>query len=1294
MDFKKTLTESSTAEARAFINDNAGNPDFLKFIAGNTKWFIKASIKAKVLRDDILPELSKETLSLICEEMITNSFFPGKPILNHFIVHRMDEELNRVYTAFPSVTVELPDAVKLSQMSMGETVISLLLDGRFVVTEDNATTVLSDSVLSSKRFVDVIKDTNDWSEIIDLTIGSRNKYGVLDQKALLKIINGSNISPNRYGLSKFVPKTGVDIVGFRKIVGLDCEIEWSNDYLEVEFHECKSINLKFTTKPPKSTIFYLYFQSYGSHISELTAVQAYKLFKIYTSRYQTPHKERELLGLILSEGDFYKEIPVSSLNRQSNYVSGMIRDRDIEVIQYLYVKGGSSLKAGLTRSFGKKAKPVRLGKDGEVAAPGTKKVFFDEILAAIKSNNAEEAREYVAKGYTLERFATDSFQSTKAPKLQQRSWSLDQFSSFTKIEFLELFDMNVESFSFWSHKKQKAPFTFTLSEIESKEMWKKIETGTLIKLSEDQKETFKFLVAKGECKDLVNDIVNSDNPTRELKKYSSTVKLDDIIEHSDAYDLDEQCSAHLTSKTMRARFLKDLIPVSQLSKIMFVLNSDGERFITDKEIKEVFIKSGYEIDSWIEAMSKNLPEFTQEFAKDYVKGGTVLEGRIKAKIRRSKISEYTALAGASDKPEDSLEVRIQKGRAFLEEIVKAGLDPVKQLKDAGAVTIKVKRLTSLQPLMFLESCPKVSVDVYELKNTQRYNRSDVAPNADCMSRVSFRAIEVEGMAHVLDHVFLGNLENTKFICGGVMAARVIGKAKKASKKIKNYDELVEIVTSEFNANSNYWDNDLDVVIDLVPYLTTELVERVITVKGIDGVKELVKRKGTLDGIVLLRKKLDDSVIKFAEKNGAKIFDTDGFAVNTILTEIFNQGEFQFKSVSIESLSTPNKVRLIDFMEKQVDPRFKSLNLTSKRLDLFLEVSNYEDMKRDILITDEEFYSEFLIPESIRKNKKLLKGIQNLYLLKPNLVTKIRRVRELKEIIAPNVELDLSDFLDYSDHNSPVEEEGLSVVQVDAISVVVSSMAQYVNSELNVLRNLDKKSFGRFIRSCSSSYLVNDTFGMMETILRGVKAQRATVEEILETPKAERADNWKEEIDTLNTSAEGILKRFNEVSSLDSIRAIHERLVPVLQFIKTNPLEGLGQKKFNHVASVRRFKVEFGYLPMFPTTRGELQEMGKTHGWCVAHYSYYADSVISKGDVIFGLIPKDKEIITENLIALAYFTKNGQSYELNQIRWSSLTGKDTHADASKDFDVRAISNFLKDISERKSPFNKENQEEAA
>lgn len=303
---------------------------------------------------------------------------------------------------------------------------------------------------------------------------------------------------------------------------------------------------------------------------------------------------------------------------------------------------------------------------------------------------------------------------------------------------------------------------------------------------------------------------------------------------------------------------------------------------------------------------------------------------------------------------------------------------------------------------------------------------------------------------------------------------------------------------------------------------------------------------------------------------------------------------------------------------------------------------------------------------ISSNKKVISSLNELILLKgQKFLLKVNIFSDLINKINPRIDLSHEDFISISKNG---ELSGSNLIEKMDISTIMFLNQAFDSKMLFFLESKEKSHNISFIKSCSEkeqSY-IRDIFQMIESIKNGL----ACIDGRIESTSSE------EELVRLKDAKDRINARLMEVVSLNNAEAIHDRLIPILSFIKSDPLQPLGQDKFKKLENNKTIEEQLGYHLFFPKTREDPIYLGDNNGWCVNYHRHYGDNVISRGNILVGICEKGTSASRENVIALAHYLKQGVSeLFLEQSKWSTKK-KDgqRNVDATRDFkheDIKSI-----------------------
>jgi len=249
------------------------------------------------------------------------------------------------------------------------------------------------------------------------------------------------------------------------------------------------------------------------------------------------------------------------------------------------------------------------------------------------------------------------------------------------------------------------------------------------------------------------------------------------------------------------------------------------------------------------------------------------------------------------------------------------------------------------------------------------------------------------------------------------------------------------------------------------------------------------------------------------------------------------------------------------------------------------------------------------------------------------------------------------------------EERFSGLDIDKIDLVKRELIQL--KSFKILHNANKKDISRFIRSVNGATpeSLNDTFSM---IARCIEAIRSLSEEI-QAVKAEDAES--PQIEQIQAKKDIFSQKLKEFESINDVIAIHDRLVPLLQALDVDNKESLSQERFKELQKSSKMVKTLGFRLYFPKSRGDLTALGNAHGWCVGSSQTYGDNVKNKRDVLVGICSKDAEPAIDAVLALAYFSRQGDDFQISELKWSMRVKGKKNVEAIDDFNHEVIRTLL-------------------
>jgi hypothetical protein len=487
--------------------------------------------------------------------------------------------------------------------------------------------------------------------------------------------------------------------------------------------------------------------------------------------------------------------------------------------------------------------------------------------------------------------------------------------------------------------------------------------------------------------------------------------------------------------------------------------------------------------------------------------------------------------------------------------------------------------------------------------------------------------------------------------------------------VLNRSECVNYVINNIHDFSEYSIDYLHFIEELGFVFSKNKVKKIIekSFRKKHVLEWLNKRLGSLKEYYLKKENIYYYDDKIEEKDffGVRILSSTDFFIEESKERLLSSGKSFEPIVFDNTISLSKKLELIRFIESKIDDRFKELKLESTNLLNLEFISPFEIMKKSKL-DDPEIIDLFKF-KNLSNSKKSFGSLKDLISLKgQSILIKAQRISSILEKANPKIEINHSDFLDISKDGDVFESSLFSSL---GSAIIIDIDENLTNNTLFFLKNKQKSHIFSFLKSCidvEKSYFT-DVVEMIASIKNGIKAIQDRIGSVDDEETKEQLVQAKDRIES----------RLAEILDMDNIRHIHDRLVPILSFISSDPLQPLGQDKFKKLEKNPKLEETIGNKLFFPKTREDLIYLGDNNGWCVNYHRSYGDNVIKNGNILVGICEKGTEPTRENVIALAHFLNEGRGeYQLEQLKWSSrVKNGSRNVDATRDFDHNLIKSVL-------------------
>jgi len=1290
MQYLNDLKTMDAQSVRSFIKENEFNEDFINEMLSRKEEILPILASAKALRDSLLLRFeSKEDAKFICSLLVEYNFTPGITFFEHLIRGNLlsEGEFTALVDTFHTVPFSVSFLMSVMNHGMLNLGVSLLHKRKELQTNKvaalfievcNGLPLIQDMILSDevtrKKMVSLINSDkgNFADELVDRMI---REYGEdIQNPALAKY----KLSTESYKIMAEKINKSHNNYSYRTTV---ITAKWSSD-LE-EFEPLDSLKHIHVIDAPVGSRFRRDFV-----LGRPSAGTDEELLSFFKNGVFSPGEIRTTL----SRSDHYQKMGVLSeiLSRPQVALSA-----DIEAIQKicwprLFADKIGSLSDEVKYDLYMRSTPAhkrairpKINKDyfaSRSSKGGKKRSYFAEVMQAIKHSELEKFREYLSTGYTVEKFAEDTHQTSKRSAVDNISLSGGFLSFLTKEEFLALCKSRIR---FVPNNLIQRRFGFTLTADEAYEVHKKNrELATY--LCND----FISMASKMDINEIVYamqipPVDVSDKEMREVAKIlieKTSTQSNKTAIYSGTFNA---IARHFTNKEVQQIFnpmISDLKPSTIEAR-----GFDGEYVLSDDQLAEITSKNYYILKDGAAVFSlvKRNPEIIQKILLIASNLGSLgqspndeisiekLPEEIKSVIKK-------ATSQVTNDPEEAIDSIFENGGNW-DDFYHGYLGWREALaKYHKNRTIKIPSLDrygkSYDLVVFAKFTPGFTIET----NRVHLGSDDGAEFNNIAERLRFREIEIGYIANhnqqrITDFLGRVNTEAAILAADGPTHLSLLAKGftfANTDAEMANFIRGIQIFVS--SATTPEMLQQLENYGLIYDNKTVEAILK--NCSNTSTIDYLGSRLGGLESWVLSTSRFyshdygPGKIVEVLKKHGVKIASPRECQLHAIYETLKSAGK-DFGTLSLDDLDSKEKISIISFIEKEVDPRFKSLNLLSTNLEQLKELSSYENMRYAFGLDAAELAALFAVPNSLISNKKLMSGIRDLATIDVQTVRKISLLKRVIALIADG-ELSMDDLLQHDkNHDNLQESDGLKEISMEKLNLIISSGGMI--GQRGFLKNMEKSAALRFLRTAKDHNIFRDIFSMANEILNGIKALEFRYENMLSSGAPQQS------LDDLKKTTESIVRRFQEVCTMDNATHMHDRLVPLGAFIQGDPLQPLGQDKFHKLEKSSEVPEALGFKLYFPKIRGDLQVLGELHGWCVKSNKSYGDNLLSKGNILVAIVPEDKEVDPVNVVALAHYLHDGRgNYNLEQLKWSSKTQKGRqNVDATNSFDHKAIRELI-------------------
>lgn len=1269
---------------REYVREHL-DESFVSEVLENKEVAVPVLIKNKVAPDKIVFALSKTTENalFLISCFKENNFIPGIAFVESLLPHGNDV-VSAAIKAFPSIPYSTQFLMQLINSGCAEAAYEMTkLKAEFF--KDDVVLRLLRAGLGHKELLDhALKSERLLVEIAeDIKEGTYHNYSYSPA-----ILNLAYVETDIVHSPSTIVDLPLDARGLRKLCryfgeeryGPEYKIEWRPEFEQLNSEVDIPAKLIITEVPE------------GSRFRERWVKHA-------------PHKatREELLTVVRIEIAENPELVAAALLRQSletvkaynvdrlfnrlkpSKLAAAIPADSTDTILYLIEHAPTKFKNALR---------AKLPDELRSKAAGKKRSFFYDAFQSLQKGKIDSFRDALSGEYNINRFQADTYQSSKKKSCENLTLSAEILNALTKEEFLVLLETPFRFRGYYS--SGEINLSFKLNVEEAQHAFCKLDEATCFDLCDD-KVAFIKKVDDGTLSNVFNARSAEILKDKDLEQAFLSRTKKESVSGIDS-DSIEQLAKVLTREELRKRvFSRKSGDYWESSHLVDVRCKDGQFLMSDEEVLAL-ITSKYAVENrtFIENLMNRDRALAKKVVEAYLEGNkglSRLTGR-KIEIRRSDVAGFRKrLAELESTPEELINRIFETGQATLDDFKESITNWKHELAKFGnnrVIKIPKERiwdlaeLEEIQNVRFEIALMSISLggnDYYDdelpsgtgsivvkaikletpswhddeadfTKMKSFLDRvaatfgipvSDMTVDGDATDDVAFKlsmlmaGIEFNGSAEVLRHALTGlEVGNGRELTAAHF--RFLD-----SKGLIVSDKLAEKIVEEYRENT-----------DVIRWL----VERC---------RNLSQFAVNKDWYSLCEEETPEA-LSLLKKAGVQALSEEDYEIY-LLKKTLIETKPHFEAVDLRSLSFSKRIEMIRFIETEVDPSYVKLNLSTANLDTIDELLPYEEMRAQHHLEDSELVSAFNVPQNIATNKKIIKGLRDMVTLKGGaVVARIELLREAVKKINPNVDVNFSDLAEYTDPQNMTLTDQVERMSVSILQKIIEELDSPALVETKFFEGRDKKNIMRFIRSAcdQDEGYVRDTLSGLVNVVQGVEALKERAAALIAEGDEDASERIKESI-------AGVTNRLHEIAAMDDIVDLHDRIGPLSTFLKSDPIQPLGQDKFNKLEKDKKVQKKLGMTLYFPKTREDLQYLGDENGWCVNYHRSYGDGVIQKGNILVGICEAGSEPVREKVVALAHFQKTGaRTYHLEQLRWSSRKKEGSrNVDASDDFDHKAI-----------------------
>jgi hypothetical protein len=1256
---------------------------------------------------------SESDKSMLVDSMIIAEFLPERKFIDGIVKSLNNELLNKLLVKFPSVKFGVKDLVSMINSGMIDSAVTLVKNSDQLQNKEIFNLLLKNK-LSDEELLSIIFNSDILPSILNDIDSEISRVGLdqySDRALSLFIIHAGSEKVNK--LHSFVDdvlKRDIDINSMQVFIenanfisrsyGRQSDIKKIIYNVKYEAYPAlwfKNILVEETPKLSKLRELCILIQSSIGDVGELKSILE-KVFDGYLNI--DSMKIKSLIYAFIQKTDV-NNIDCLDINfiekkfspaELSDCLIGKV-DIAIKLYPSLSYKHQKRLREHL---IPKKDMPEEFNKK--------KKSYFMEVLDCIKNSDVDGFRDYLNNyGYNLDKFSLDCHQSSKV-RLCENIYIKDVFFKSLDVEEISALITTPMRVSLYLDDAddgtvKQNPFNFKVTYEFAKKLYAIFGNKDILYLCEDLSDKIKLLsfmdLSEYDLKSFISEEVTFVNANPEFKDI-----ILEKIKSMNSFDLDSDYNEFLINNLSKDEISHLAKNSSNHSLILNIDLKDSEdNFIFDiDEVKKIIADVGNTYSNYVEslsflnALSKRDSVLAKEWAVAYLKGNKFMTEVLgyNISIRRSGKDIYQEFLNIEEKGVDSIiDEILSRGSLFSEwkETFSNYKQVLKKLDKGTVVNVSVCKLDALDTFICI---PNINFKIKSIKIT-RFRDSDNLDEIKC-SNIMINSLVIplrffESSYYNDEESKISKLEEfIKYFSIDDIIAENISLTEAV--KIKDsflFDKLnCKKVIDDYIASGEGLTKNIMVDNILFDYgfnFNQELFEEFIlsNLAGwgieLDYLKFLEKKLGGIKGMTVTEslyksrfnrdKESEDLIKAFLDERGFNIVSKKEFDIINTKNRVRKES-IHFRLIDMKEFSLDEKKDMLFFIEHEIDSRFSELELKSFNLDRLDSIENFSVMKTMTSLNEDDIINILNIPNNIKSNKKIISGIIDLMTLNSgNFIYKVYMCKQLFDKMECKDTLIVSDLVDYSNTKDIKQSESFENINVESLIMIESKLDSFKDF---FLKGKGKKQILRFLRSASQPREVEDTFDLMNQVVKGKYHLEESLKDC-DKEDIERFDLLKESIHTLQ-------ERFNEVISMDNLTHMHDRLIPLAKFIKEDPTQPIGLNKFANL-NKKDLEKELGNNLYFPQTRGEVQFLGDTYGWCVTGAGNYTRGILEKGNVLIGICEKGMSACKENVIALAHFNNNGKGqFSLEQLRWSKQKKNgERNVSATSNFNYKRIIGYI-------------------